>query len=92
MKAKMKINPLMLIMTGMFAITCPHSQAGKGSFDLPAKKVNMHLYLTETNSTDYLRSAPQDNATMSYWFNEASKKMWNATEGNMRIGTIYVYN
>jgi subtilisin-like proprotein convertase family protein len=92
MKAQSTIKAWIIFLLGAAALTGPQLHAGKGSWDLSAKKVDMHLYLTKTNSTDYLRSAPADNATMSYWFNEASKKMWNATEGNLRIGTIYVYN
>ncbi len=66
--------------------------AGKGSIDLGNKTVDLHLYLTEKNSAQALQYSTTDPNTISYWFNEASKKLWNATEGHLRIGTVYIYN
>lgn len=68
------------------------TRAGDGKWNLPGKVVDLHLYLDETNTPESLQFSATDNAKLSYWLNEASKKMWNATEGNLRIGTVYVYN
>ena len=74
------------------AITATNLFAGKGSMDLGNKTVDLHLYLTEKNSAQALQYSTTDPNTISYWFNEASKKLWNATEGHLRIGTLYIYN
>ena len=39
-----------------------------------------------------LQFSTSDSGKLSWQFNEASKKMWNATEGYLRLGTVYVYN
>ena len=67
------------------AITATNLFAGKGSMDLGNKTVDLHLYLTEKNSAQALQYSTTDPNTISYWFNEASKKLWNATEGHLRI-------
>ena len=70
----------------------PNGWAGKGSWDLTNKVVNLHLYLTKANTLESLQFSTGDDSKLSWRFNEASKKMWNATEGRMRLGTVYVYN
>lgn len=68
------------------------SFAGKGSWNLSSKVVDLHLYLSQTNTAENLQFSATDSSKLSYWFNQASKSMWNATEGHLRIGTVYVYN
>jgi subtilisin-like proprotein convertase family protein len=70
----------------------PSGWAGKGSWNLTNKVVNLHLYLTQPNTAERLTFSTTNESKLSWWFNEASKKMWNATEGNLRLGTVYVYN
>jgi len=81
-----------LITAITFVPASQHLFAGKGGWDLQEKTLDLHLYLTEKNSAQSLQFSTTDSSKMSYWFNEASKKMWNATEGHLRLGTIYVYN
>lgn len=70
---------------------CPGSYAGKGRMK-PDKTVELHLYLTRANTSDTLIYDTGDSTKVAYWLNEASKKLWIATQGNLRIGTVYVYN
>lgn len=81
-----------LILAQLLAATTglsDNAYAGAGSIDTAAKTVDLNVLFTYQETTDRLTGATEPN-----WqkvFNEASKRLWNATNGQLRIGKVHAY-
>lgn len=66
-----------------------HAQAGSGTIDSTAKTVDLTVLFTFSEATENLDGAA--NPTWRQVFNAGSRRLWNATNGQLRIGKITVY-
>ncbi|MEA3187450.1 MAG: calcium-activated chloride channel regulator 3/4 [Chthoniobacter sp.] len=65
------------------------AQAGSGTIDVTAKTMDLSVLFTYSESDDNL-----DGAASTTWkevFNEGSRRLWNATNGQLRLGKVTVY-
>ncbi len=83
-----KLNRALL---GAACILCPASAwSGYGSIDVDNKTLNLSILFSYDETDDNLESA----ATNPDWrevFNDASRRLWNASNGQLKIGKITVY-
>lgn len=63
--------------------------AGTGTIDTTQKTIDIKTLYTYQETTNKLTGS--DNPNWQKVFNEASKRLWNATNGQLRIGTVKAY-
>ncbi len=72
-----------------FAFFSPLLRAGNGKIDVNSKTLDLTMLFLYAETDDNL-----DGGTAKTWrqvFNEGSKRLWNATNGQLRIGKVTVY-
>ncbi len=87
------MNTKSLILNATFAVAIfgggGRTQAGNGTIDTAAKTMDLSVLFTYSETDDNL-----DGGAATTWkqvFNEGSRRLWNATNGQLRLGKITVY-
>ncbi len=64
--------------------------AGDGSIDTTARTLDLNVFFAYSETDENL-SGPNTTDTWRSVFNDASSRLWNATNGQLKIGTVRVY-
>jgi len=81
----MKITTLIIIAV----LSINSAFAGTGKINTTNKTIDLNVLFTYQETTDKLDGTA--NPTWKEVFNEASKRLWNASNGQLRIGKVTVY-